>query len=233
MTMQTRRPRNGKATRTRSSQILEEQEHFDFGPPRPIVREPHSGERKRLLEVMGRAFFDDPVSMYLFPDDRKREPGFAAFTGLAIDAFGASGLVLTNDAVQGAAVWQRPSPERPSTFGQLRMGLRMFWIARRRFPEAARLGEFMSKHHLRDPHYYLAALGTDPSHQRKGIGSALIQPVLERCDKERVTAYLQSSKRANSPVYNKHGFEVVEEIEVPGGPKLWPMIREPGQAGTR
>lgn len=233
MTMQTRRTRNGGAKGSLPAQIPEQQEHFDFGPPRPLVREPHSGERKRVLEVMGRAFFDDPVSMYLFPDERKREAGFAAFTGLAIDAFGASGLVLTNDAVQGAAVWQRPSPNPSSALAQLRMGLRMLWISGRRFREAARLGELMSEHHLRDPHYYLAALGTDPSHQRKGIGSALIQPVLERCDKERVPAYLESSKRANIPFYNKHGFEVIEEIEVPGGPKLWPMIRQPGQVLTR
>ena len=231
--MQTRRTSGDGTEGSLPAQILEQQEHFDFGPARPLVREPHSGERKRVLEVMGRAFFDDPVSMYLFPDERKREAGFAAFTGLAIDAFGASGLVLTNDAVQGAAVWQRPSPNPSSALAQLRMGLRMLWISGRRFREAARLGDFMSKHHLRDPHYYLATLGTDPSHQRKGIGSALIQPVLERCDKERVPAYLESSKRANIPFYNKHGFEVIEEIEVPGGPKLWPMIRQPGQALTR
>ena len=231
--MQTRRTPGGSTRGSRAEPLLEEQEHFDFGPPKPLVREPHAGERTRVLEVMGRAFFDDPVSTYLFPDERKREAGFAAFTGLAIDAFGAHGLVLTNDAVQGAAVWQRPSPVPASALGQLRMGLRMLWIAGRRFRHAARLGDLMSKHHLRDPHYYLAALGTDPSHQRKGIGAALMQPVLERCDKERVPAYLESSKRANIPFYNKHGFEVVDEIEVPGGPKLWPMIRQPRQAPTR
>ena len=91
----------------------------------------------------------------------------------------------------------------------------------------------MSRHHLREPHYYLAALGTDPSHQRKGIGSALIQPVLDRCDRESLPAYLESSKRTNIPFYERHGFEVVEELEVPGGPKLWPMVRRPAERATR
>ena len=215
-----------QATREEEISRPERQEAFDFGPPRPIVREPHPGERKRVLEVLGRAFFDDPVSTYLFPDERRRQAGFAGFSGLAIDAFGASALVLTNDAVEGSAIWQCPSPSPPGALLQIRMGLRMAWLIRSGLGRAVRLGDFMSKHHFRDPHYYLAAIGTDPNFQGKGIGSALMQPVLERCDKERVPAYLESSKRENISFYNRHGFEVVEELQIPDGPKLWPMIRK-------
>jgi len=206
----------------------EQQEAFDFGPPRPLVRHPHPGERKRVLEVLGRAFFDDPVSAYLFPDERRRRAGFAGFAGLAIDSFGAGAHVLTNDSVQGAAIWQRPSPKSAGLLQQIRMALRMAWLIRSGFSRAIRLGDFMGKHHLHQPHYYLAALGTDPVFQGRGIGSALMQPVLDLCDKERHPAYLESSKQANIPFYNKHGFEVIEELQIPGGPKLWPMIRQPG-----
>lgn len=212
--------------------VTEHQEAFDFGPPRPYVRAPHAGEHKTVLEVVGRAFFDDPVATYLFPDERGRVEKFAAMSGLAIDAFGDSALVLTNDAVQGAAIWQRPSPQRGGTWAQLRMGWRMFALTRRRFGRAMRLGEAMSTHHPKEPHYYLATLATDPVHQGRGIGSALMQPILERCDKERLPAYLESSKRENIPFYTRHGFEVTGEIEVPGGPRLWPMLRPSGQAST-
>jgi len=104
----------------------------------------------------------------------------------------------------------------------------MIWIIRGGVRRAIRLGDFMSEHHLHQPHYYLAALGTDPVFQGQGIGSALMQPVLDRCDKERLPAYLESSKQANIPFYNKHGFEVIEELQIPDGPRLWPMIRQPG-----
>lgn len=222
-----KRPSRSKPAEA-SNACLEQQEPLDFGPARPRVREARDGERRSVVEVIGRAFYDDPVSTFLFPKDESRLRGFARFSELAIDAFGPSALLVTNEGVSGAAIWQRPTPTFLTSFEQISLGFRMAWIAGRRFPRAIRLGELTRKYHPKEPHYYLACLGTDPDHQRQGIGSSLMQPVLDRCDKERTTAYLESSKRENIAFYNKHGFEVTDEIVVPGGPVLWPMIRRTG-----
>jgi len=70
-------------------------------------------------------------------------------------------------------------------------------------------------------------LGTDPQHQGKGIGSALLAPVLAKCDAEGIPAYLESSKERNIPFYRRHGFEVTTELNLKNGPSLWPMWRDP------
>jgi ribosomal protein S18 acetylase RimI-like enzyme len=184
-------------------------------------------ERKALLDVVGRAFFDDPVATYLFPDDAVRRRRYSRFAGLAIDSFGGQGRVLTTHGIQGAALWQRPDPNKIGAFAQLRLMASLVRIARSGLGRALRLGAMMTEHHLKTPHWYLAVLATDPSAQRHGIGSALMQPVLDECDKTGVPAYLESSKEANIAFYNKHGFEVIEALETPDGPTLWPMVREP------
>jgi GNAT superfamily N-acetyltransferase len=92
----------------------------------------------------------------------------------------------------------------------------------------------VERQHPRSAHWYLAVLGTDPVHQGKGIGSALLAPVLERCDHEGIGAYLESSKNSNIPFYRRHGFEVTGEIPLPGGPSVWPMWRDPRpEAGSQ
>jgi ribosomal protein S18 acetylase RimI-like enzyme len=211
-----------------SNALFEQQKSFDFGPARPSVREARPGERRSVIEVLGRAFYDDPVSMYLFPKDAARVRGFGRFCGLALETFGADGLVMTNEGIRGAAIWQRPSPKAAGGLSPLSLGIRLAWTAGRRLPQVLRLGDLTHALHPDEPHYYLATLGTDPSCQGQGIGSALIQPILARCDKESTPAYLESSKRENIPFYNKHGFEVMDEVEIPNGPKLWPMIRRTG-----
>ena len=69
-------------------------------------------------------------------------------------------------------------------------------------------------------------LGTDPRHQGRGVGSALLEPILARCDADRVPAYLESSKRSNVPFYERHGFRVLGELAIAGGPVIWRMQRE-------
>ena len=88
----------------------------------------------------------------------------------------------------------------------------------------------IDRHHLREPHYYLAVLGTEPEKQGKGFGAAMLAPVLDRCDAEGALAYLESSKERNIPFYERHGFVVQETLQLPDGPPLWPMIREPRPA---
>ena len=45
---------------------------------------------------------------------------------------------------------------------------------------------------------YIWIDGTEPTAQRLGLASAVMQPVLDRCDRERIPAYLESSKAANT-----------------------------------
>jgi ribosomal protein S18 acetylase RimI-like enzyme len=83
------------------------------------------------------------------------------------------------------------------------------------------------------PHYYLSVLGTDPEQQGGGIGSALLAPVLHRCDADGVAAYLECSKESNVAFYERHGFTVTDRVELPEGPPLWFMWREPLHRGFR
>jgi ribosomal protein S18 acetylase RimI-like enzyme len=96
-----------------------------------------------------------------------------------------------------------------------------------RMPRALRGLGLMERSHPREPHWYLAFVGTDPDHRGRGAGRAVIDPVLARCDAEGLGAYLESSKPENLPYYERFGFVVTGRIDLPGGPPVWPMWRGP------
>ena len=76
-------------------------------------------------------------------------------------------------------------------------------------------------------HWYLLILGVDPACQGQGIGGQLMEPVLKRADAEDRVCYLETSKAGNAAFYRKHGFDVVIEEDIPGGPRFWAMRRDP------
>ncbi len=64
-------------------------------------------------------------------------------------------------------------------------------------------------------HLYLGLsfIGTDPDYERRGAASLLIMWGQDRCRRENVPAYLESTIEAG-PLYKRHGFEAVETISL-------------------
>jgi ribosomal protein S18 acetylase RimI-like enzyme len=89
------------------------------------------------------------------------------------------------------------------------------------------LGEAMMAAHPHEPHWYLNVVSTLPECQGHGYGAAVLQPVLAVCDAERVSAYLESSNPRNMTLYRRQGFVETGEIELPDGPSLFQMWRDP------
>ena len=85
----------------------------------------------------------------------------------------------------------------------------------------------MRDDHPSTPHLYLSVLGVDPPRQGQGVGSRLIAPGLELCDREGVPAYLETARERNVVFYERHGFRVTHELTLPRGPRLWLLWREP------
>lgn len=82
------------------------------------------------------------------------------------------------------------------------------------------------------PRYCIAYAGLPPEWQRNGVGSALVARMLERCDTERCSAYLEvASERTATLNYRRgfevvgRGFEVVGEVRPKKGLSLWLMWR--------
>ena len=71
-------------------------------------------------------------------------------------------------------------------------------------------------------------LGVDPAYQNQGMGSSLIQPILEQADRDNLPCYLETSTAGGVLFYQRHNFEVVETMDFPQeGFQVWMMIRQP------
>jgi GNAT superfamily N-acetyltransferase len=185
-----------------------------------------------MAAMLGRAFVDDPVAAYVFPGAPGREDRLRRFFELQLrHNYLPRGEVYTVPGWLGAALWLPPSPAASSVADVL-AHLSLVLILAGRLLAMRRLSVLLAGHHPRRPHYYLGTIGTEPAHQHQGVGSALLDPVLHRCDSDGVPAYLECSKLENVSFYRSHGFEVAEEVTAPlGGPTLWLMWRDSPASG--
>jgi len=185
-----------------------------------------------LGRTLASAFDDDPVTGHLLPPGCRRRPErLAQFMALGAKAAIGDATVYTTSDLTGAAVWKRPGRWKVPLKEMPRDLPALVWALGRRLPVALASLQAIERCHPTEPHWYLEILGTEPAHQGKGVGGALMAPVLARCDEEALPAYLESSKERNVPYYERHGFRVTDEIRLPkDGPPLWLMWREPQPA---
>lgn len=193
----------------------------------PTVRRATGTDVPGLSDMLVRAFEDDPVANFMFTGPRRRRLGLHSFfTSQLRRQYLPYHQVDTTEARDGVAIWG--PPERP------RQGLRELFqllptapYLAPRVVRALKLLFEIDALHPKEPHWYLATLGTEPSRQGHGIGSTLLRTALARVDEEGSPAYLESSKERNVPLYARFGFEVIDEHRSAGSPPIWRMWREP------
>lgn len=178
-----------------------------------VVRAAGEHEVHAAATVLAEAFAEDPVLAEIRParpgEDRVAVLG--RLFGALIRAVPASGravdVAVIADRVVGAAFWQAPLPHRH--------GSRAFV---RQVPTLVRVlgigGGFRALAHLRRmdrarpdaPHWYLAEIGVSEDARGRGVGGLLLAHALDRLDRRRQGAYLESSTPSNRRLYRRHGF---------------------------
>jgi len=179
-------------------------------------------------EILGRAFVDDPVLAAFFrtaPQATRLARYFELECRLVLKGY--SEIWLDDDRLC-AAVWRRPGGCPEQLGHSLPLLPSYIQLFPRDFVRASRAMTTLLRAHPPEPHWYLFAVGVVPDATGQGRGSTLLEPVLTRCDEQRIPAYLEASSADNARLYERLGFEPRGEIEIlDGAARVRPMWREP------
>ena len=196
------------------------------------VRPARKSDVWALSRTLGRAFYADPVMMWILPDGGQRATDlprlFATVTRRHFLAGGGVEIAPNGSAVGAATLWDPPGRWKHKKLEEVLMMPGSIWAFRFRVRAAQQVAEVMKAEHPGEPHWYLCAIGSDPTVRGAGYGQALMRSRLDRCDTEHAPAYLEATKQETVPYYMRFGFQVTGEIKLPNrGPSVWTMWREP------
>lgn len=176
--------------------------------------------------IIAEAFSEDPVNLWIFGN---AAPMPTVFRSLAKSVYLPRGFChLSGDA--GATMWSHSSADRElSLIPTLALVASVIGKGSKgAVKRALGASNIMQKEHPKTPHLYLFAIGTRKAARGKGLGKALMAPVLAAADRDRLPCYLENSNPANTGFYRSREFERMKLFEAgPGGPPLEAMWREP------
>ncbi len=182
---------------------------------------------RKLGEITGEAFAQDPVMSWIMPDTAAIT---STFLTLAKHVYLPRGQCYLLDN-QGAAMWLGPGQKKDLPLLPTAM-LAASTIARsgtKPIRRALAVDAEMIRRKPKEPHMYLFSIGVLKSARGKGLGGKLVKPMLAACDAAGLPAYLENSNPANHGFYTAHGFKRLEIFEaIKGAPPLEAMWREAG-----
>ncbi len=181
-------------------------------------------DEDRAIATLTIAFSSDPIVRWAFRDTNVYMSYFAPFTKAFGGAAFAEGTAHAIDNCGGVALWLPPGvASDEETMGTLAAEAVPADEQEEFFGFMGQVEEF----HPTEAHWYLPIIGVDVTKQGLGYGSALLAHALERCDQDRLPAYLEATTPRSKALYERHGFEELGVIQEGSSPPMWPMLRPP------
>lgn len=170
------------------------------------------------------AFVADPLARFLWPSARDYLRAMPSLVREYATGSFEHQTAFVSSEFGGAALWLPPDIN-PNAVALDQLFRRT--VKPERLDDARTAFEKMEAWRPDEPHWYLTFVGVDPNMQSKGVGHALMSYSAARCDQEGVLAYLESTNPRNVSLYERHGFELIGEIQVGEAPLIAPMLRRP------
>jgi ribosomal protein S18 acetylase RimI-like enzyme len=194
-------------------------------------RRASTADSPHIIRVVSEGFVTDPVFVWMFPESTTRPYYTRRFFEVLAPSIVELGESDINDTGNSVGLWLSVDPATPANPDEDAALLEQ--LAEACGPHVERLGliaELMEQAHPHDEaHAYLNFVSTLPEFQGQGFGRRLLQERLEELDAEGRPAYLEATTLRSAKLYESLGFQYMpRKIDLPWGPSMYPMWREPG-----
>lgn len=195
----------------------------------PEIRPATAADLPQARDTLAAAYAGQAWTSWVV-DPRDHEERLKELYAIYLRVALALGAVHVTDDGCAVAAWTFSGAERGQAELLAREGLdaRVAELSGERIENLGHAARLLTPHALTGDFWTLAAFGVHPRRQREGIGTKLLQPMLDRLDAEGHTADLETSTPENVRLYERLGFTVRAEEQMPaGGPRVWLMTRQP------
>lgn len=184
--------------------------------------------RDAAVATLAAAFQNDPAIAYMMPDPQSRPRRLARLYRWMFAEHLANGIVLGTPGCEVVTLWRPPGAVHLHEPVWHPGALRFVPIFGRHIPRAIRLDDAIRAKLPPDERWlYLRVAGVRPDAQGSGLGGLAIRAGLAEAAARGVPAVLETATESNVGLYQRLGFSILSEWDVPrGGPHFWTMTND-------
>ncbi|MEV5333635.1 GNAT family N-acetyltransferase [Streptomyces werraensis] len=192
----------------------------------PSVRPITDADVPTAVDTLARAFADYPFTRHVIAADGHEER-IRRYQELCLTRIGmVYGRVWVADEGRAVAVWAVPGQDPSPVFAEL--GPVLGELSGDRAAASETADTAMAPYRPEEPGWFLETVATAPEAQGKGLGSAVLIPGIQEAERAGYPAFLETSSEANVRFYERLGFKVTADVQLPhNGPRTWCMRRDP------
>ena len=179
------------------------------------MRRAEQTDKRLVVDLLSRSFDKNKSVNYVVKQDVSRKKRIQTLMEYSFNVCLSNGEVWISD--DGTACALLLFPDRKKTTAKSivwNIDLALNAIGITRVFSVLRRESLIKQNHPSGPFTYLWFIGVDPQSQKQGVGSKLLNEVIDMNDKKYRSIYLETSVMSNLSWYEKFGFEIYKKIDL-------------------
>ena len=165
--------------------------------------------KQTAIDILADCFENNKTVNWIVKQDSKRKERIRGLIDYSFEACIDSGLTYFTDDFSGVIISNLSTDKLPvleEAYLTLQFVLKVTGIEG--VAKTLRREDYIKQYHPQDGEFiYIWFIGLKKNEQGKGLGSSLLQLVIERSEADGIPIYIETSAERNLTFYKKHGFE--------------------------
>lgn len=179
------------------------------------MRQANYKEKNLIIDILTQSFESNQSVNYIIPQDKKRIKRIRALMDYSFEVCYLFGDVFISDDNKGCALIVYPDKKKTSLKSIfLDVKLIIQCVGLKNITKTLSREALIQKIQPKKTMTYLWFIGVNLTDQNKGIGSRLLQEIIEQSIHIKRPIYLETSTVKNLPWYSKFGFKTYSEQDL-------------------
>lgn len=172
-------------------------------------------DKNLVVDILTKSFDTNQSVNYIVKQDAKRTQRVRALMDYSFEVCYLFGDVFLSEDKRACALITYPDKKRTTAKSiLLDVTLILSVVGLENIKKTLARESLINKIQPKELKYYLWFIGVDPEYQNEGIGTILLDELIEDSEHKKRPIYLETSTLKNLPWYQKFGFQIYHELDL-------------------